>query len=98
MGTLRITQIMLECDGCGAWYGWPSPFDNPAEARAVAYGDGWRYPHQVGTKGRSLGITSDVCPKCYPTWKPQPRTLRIRNLTRDEVLQHKQLEATEDVA
>lgn len=85
MGTLQITLAMLECDGCGTWFGEEKPFSNPMEARAAAYSAGWRFPHHVGTKGRMINSTSDVCPSCVPSWTPQPRSHRIRNLTQDEL-------------
>lgn len=62
-----VTRLILVCDGCGTEF---DEHPNATEARAAAYGAGWRYPSKVKANGTQATRTSDVCPKCLPGWVP----------------------------
>jgi hypothetical protein len=67
-----VTRYVLKCDGgCGIELGRSGEYENAMEARADAYGKGWRFPGQVKKGGAPSTRTSDVCPECLPGFKPQ---------------------------
>lgn len=75
MSARTLTFTALVCDGCGTDIdGLQSGgYDNVMEARAAAYGLGWRFPNRINEAGRTIKNTSDVCPNCIGDWKPQVR-------------------------
>lgn len=81
MAIEMINRSLLRCDGCGSRFGVPNGFVSPADARGEAYGEGWRFPHQIGKTGKTLSSTSDVCPACIDGWAPQGRASRRDSLT-----------------
>lgn len=62
-----VSRFILVCDGCQAEFG---QYPSATEARAAAYGQGWRFPAKVTAHGTPSSRAADVCPKCLPTWKP----------------------------
>lgn len=86
MASLHIAMYLIECDGCSKVFGAPQGYPSSTEARAAAYGDGWRFPNQVTKAGKTANTTSDVCPGCVPSWSPQRRESRHRAISREELL------------
>ena len=85
MAIVTYTAIVLECDGCKTIFRCPPGIQTATDLRAIAYGEGWRFPHQVGPRsGKAVKTTSDVCPGCISGWTPQTRAERNRSATRDE--------------
>ena len=81
MATRVINFHTLICDGCEKTFGTTTQY-SIIEARAAAYGAGWRFPERVrATVGESKTV-NDVCPSCAPDWKPQAaRNNHIRRRT-----------------
>lgn len=75
MSGKAITRYLLTCDGCSAQLGENGEYENALEARADAYGKGWRFPGRVKMSGETSAYTSDVCPACLPTWTPEPNKI-----------------------
>jgi hypothetical protein len=72
MATRTISFHTLVCDGCQAQFGADVQYASVIEARAAAYGAGWRFPERVkATRGESKTV-NDVCPTCAPGWQAQP--------------------------
>jgi hypothetical protein len=86
MGTVQIIRYVVQCDGCNAVFGTPVGELSPMDVRAAAYAQGWRFPNTVNrrTEAKQSG-TSDVCPDCLPTWKPQSHVTQQRRATDEEV-------------
>ena len=60
-----ITRYVLRCDGgCGTERGSNGEYANAMEARAAAYGEGWRFPSKMRADGKPSARTRDLCPKC----------------------------------
>jgi hypothetical protein len=72
MATRTISYHTLVCDGCEAPFGRDIYYASVIEARAAAYGDGWRFPERYKANGGESKSVNDVCPKCEPTWERQP--------------------------
>lgn len=69
-----MQAIVLVCDGCGVEVGSNGEFRNAMEARAHAYGLGWRFPSVVNKDGSfHASSANDVCPECLPNWIPRDR-------------------------
>lgn len=74
MSTQARTFYTVTCDGKHA-----SPvrfldptFSSSIEARAAAYGTGWRFPPKLlGDGTQSPTQVSDVCPDCVGDFEPQ---------------------------
>jgi hypothetical protein len=45
-------------------------FSSLTEARAAAYGQGWRFPNRITTQDKPAAATSDACPACIDGWTP----------------------------
>lgn len=71
MSALQVSTVVIECDGCGLRYGIGDALRSAMEARAAAYGNGWRYPPMVDFKGNPGAMTNDVCPTCITEWTPK---------------------------
>lgn len=87
MASLIIVRYVIGCDGCNATFGTRAGFESLTEARAAAYGEGWRFPAQTGAKGQPIATSSDVCPACTDAWQPRPRSSRQRMLTKSQINQ-----------
>lgn len=71
---LGLSIHTLVCDGCGQQFGMDVCYGSAIEARAAAYGDGWRFPEKIRkTRGESKSV-SDVCPKCTHGWEASAGT------------------------
>jgi hypothetical protein len=71
MTSVTLVRYLIECDGCLAIFGDHDGFESSTEARAAAYGQGWRFPNRLKANGEAGSQASDVCPECLPGWKPQ---------------------------
>lgn len=71
MTSVTLVRYLIECDGCLVIFGDHEGFDSHTEARAAAYGQGWRFPCRLKVNGQAGNQTSDVCPECLPDWQPQ---------------------------
>ncbi|MET8506801.1 hypothetical protein ABZV60_19415 [Streptomyces sp. NPDC004787] len=71
MSTLTFSRVVLQCDGCLRRHGDPHGHNSAQEARAAAYGDGWRFPATVRADGTPGNGSSDVCGSCIPAWRPK---------------------------
>lgn len=93
MSSITLIRYLIDCDGCQAIFGDHEGFDSLTEARAAAYGQGWRFPNQLKANGQAATHTSDVCGECAPDWKPhasgEKRNFQ-RMLSRAEVDQLRQ--------
>lgn len=94
MTSVTLVRYLIECDGCQVLFGDREGFESLTEARAAAYGQGWRFPNQLKANGQAAAQTSDVCAKCVPGWQPcptgisaRPRKNFQRMLTKAEVAQ-----------
>jgi hypothetical protein len=76
MAALQISSVVLRCDGCNKALNDGEAFGNTTEARAAAYGAGWRFPSMLTSSGKPAQRGSDVCPSCLPTWMPVPIAAR----------------------
>lgn len=88
MTSLTFVRYLIQCEGCQAIFGSREGFESLTEARASAYGAGWRFPSQLTVKGSPSNRDSDVCGECFPTWKPiksGQKTQGMRMLTKSEV-------------
>lgn len=72
MATRTLSYRILVCDGCEKEFGRAMNFASLIEARAAAYGEGWRFPPRVRTTGAEAKQVSDVCPGCVPGWRERP--------------------------
>ena len=72
MATRTISYHTLVCDGCGLQFGTDIHYASVIEARAAAYGDGWRFPEKVRQTRAASKSVSDVCPVCIEGWERQP--------------------------
>jgi len=93
MAGLALQVYVISCDGCETIFGAPNGFVSSMDARAAAYGEGWRFPNQITKTGAPGRTTSDVCPECMPTWTPKKQGSRARHLSMDEVRQLRMGEA-----
>lgn len=79
MTALHINTVVLQCDGCGSQLLNGQPFPSTTEARAAAYGQGWRFPNQISQRtGQPVQTASDACPNCLTNWAPQTNEPRPR--------------------
>jgi hypothetical protein len=71
MSIKQINAYLIVCDGCEDKYG-PLFGMNAVEARATAFGNGWRFPSKVNSNGDAVTrANNDVCPICAPTFEPK---------------------------
>lgn len=70
MTVKNLTRSILTCDtpGCGGTFGGDVGYENSMTAHCEAYAAGWRFPSKTTPDGTLIASTSDVCPKCVPTW------------------------------
>lgn len=71
MATRTVSFHTLVCDGCRKQFGLEAPFGSVIEARAAAYGQGWRFPERVRASTGESRTVNDVCPDCQP-WTSRP--------------------------
>lgn len=70
MSIRTIIRHYVVCDGCGAEHGKPVGAESPADARGLAFIDGWRQRNRISAAtGRAVKFANDVCPECLPTWQ-----------------------------
>lgn len=67
-----MQAVILICDGCYKELGSNGEYRSAMEARAAAYGRGWRFPPTVRANGTEGGRVSDACPDCIGNWTPKP--------------------------
>jgi hypothetical protein len=72
MATRTISYHTLVCDGCEKPFGRDTHYASVIEARAAAYGEGWRFPERYKVSGGESKSVNDVCPACEPTWERKP--------------------------
>jgi hypothetical protein len=82
-----MQAVVLACDGCSTELGTDGQFRTAMDARAAAYAAGWRFVAKLKKDGQPAGglsptNTSDVCPKCLPTFRPQYRGEGVRTAYR----------------
>lgn len=76
MSTKQRTYYTVTCDGT-RHEDQPLTFADPTyqsaiEARAAAYGAGWRFPAKILADGtQSPTQVSDVCPDCIDGFEPE---------------------------
>jgi hypothetical protein len=69
-----MQAVILICDECGSELGADGRFRSAMEARAAAYGAGWRFPPALSSSGSEGSRSHDACPDCAPTWRPRQFT------------------------
>lgn len=72
MATRTISYHTLVCDGCDVPFGRDVHYASVIEARAAAYGEGWRFPQRRRANGAESTTVNDVCPTCVPGWRERP--------------------------
>ncbi len=71
MATRTISFHTLVCDAaeCDATIGRDEHYGSTIEVRAVAYGQGWRFPARRKQNGEESVTVNDVCPKHVDGWQ-----------------------------
>lgn len=62
-----VTAYVFYCDDCKQEWGADRQYQTAIEARAAAYGAGWRFPPRLTSKSAPSNQVEDVCPECLPS-------------------------------